>query len=215
MNQRFVSLVWSVILLGLHQAGQAATATCHCQLGIEPGPGALQMLDTPGIDMTGWANLSFTGVFVFTPANQGDCKNRCEAVLNQNIGAIADSVCAHYKSIGQGAPQQHINLYRWLGAEKPWFVKDVGRLWYRPAVHRYICPPTWAANETNVVGGVTEQGVCKKEGGPLGINPPPPNGTQIGSWGFVWGGSAIAYGTTANGGAPTDNLVSAQECHFY
>lgn len=65
-----------------------------------------------------------------------------------------------------------------------------------------ICPATWLSRMTNVVGGVTPDGVCKKlacDGNT--ISPPPPNGTPIGTWGATWGNQFWAWGTTANGGA--------------
>lgn len=72
------------------------------------------------------------------------------------------------------------------------------------------CPKGWLSNDysgtgtVNVDGGATNHTTtaCKKMAcGPLGIRPPAPNGTPIGTWGFTWGDEIWAYGTTANGGA--------------
>jgi hypothetical protein len=68
-------------------------------------------------------------------------------------------------------------------------------------VRTCTCPPGWLANPTNVDGGVTYDGRCKKEvcaGNP--VRPLPANGTPIGDWGFTWGASFVAWGTAANGG---------------
>ena len=50
---------------------------------------------------------------------------------------------------------------------------------------------------------MTTDGHCKKAActGNM-ISPFPPNGTQIGTWGFSWGNAFYAWGTAANGGAP-------------
>src|SRR5665213_1538988 len=65
-----------------------------------------------------------------------------------------------------------------------------------------ICPATWYANVSNVLGGVTTDGKCKKAAcdGNM-VSPNPPNGTPIGTWGFTWGHAFYAWGTAANGGA--------------
>jgi hypothetical protein len=67
------------------------------------------------------------------------------------------------------------------------------------------CPTGWACNgcSPQVDGGITSDGRCKRlacQGN--SIPPYPPNGTPIGSWGFTWGNAFIAWGTSANGGAP-------------
>jgi len=65
----------------------------------------------------------------------------------------------------------------------------------------YTCPQGWAANQTNVDGGVTADGKCKKAVAGCNLPNPPANGTQIGSWGFTWGNAVIAMGSAQNGGA--------------
>lgn len=63
------------------------------------------------------------------------------------------------------------------------------------------CPKGWLSNTTNQDGGVTTDGRCKKlVCGPIAVIPPP-DGTQLGNWGFTWGNTLWAYGTKENGGA--------------
>lgn len=67
------------------------------------------------------------------------------------------------------------------------------------------CPSGWVCNgcSPQVDGGITSDGKCKKLAcQPNVISPPPADGTQIGTWGFSWGNAFIAWGSTANGGAP-------------
>ena len=67
------------------------------------------------------------------------------------------------------------------------------------------CPAGWLANQTNVDGGVTADGVCKKAVAGCSLPAPlPANGTQIGSsgsYGFTWGNSVNVFGNAGNGGA--------------
>lgn len=80
-----------------------------------------------------------------------------------------------------------------------------------PAVTQQKCPAGWACNgcSPQVDGGVTTDGKCKKAAcGPNSIAPYPPDGTQIGSWGFSWGNAFYAWGTSANGGKPTTIIIS-------
>jgi hypothetical protein len=67
------------------------------------------------------------------------------------------------------------------------------------------CPAGWSANQTNVVGGVTADGICKKPVAGCSLPAPlPANGTQIGtsgSYGFTWGNSVVVFGNAGNGGA--------------
>ncbi len=75
------------------------------------------------------------------------------------------------------------------------------------------CPSGWAGNTGP--GANTTDGRCKKLAcQPNQVMPAPANGTVIGtappatgtsstSWGFSWGNAFYAWGTAANGGAPT------------
>jgi hypothetical protein len=74
-----------------------------------------------------------------------------------------------------------------------------------------VCPAGWSANPSNVVGGYTSDGKCKRAvGGGIAINPLPPDGTPIGTWGFTWGNAVVAWGSAANGGAAACNTTPWQ-----
>lgn len=64
------------------------------------------------------------------------------------------------------------------------------------------CPKGWLSNMTNVNGGPTPDGKCKKLAcANISVAPLPPNGTPVGTWGFTWGNGLWAWGNAANGGA--------------
>jgi len=94
----------------------------------------------------------------------------------------------------------------------------IGTLTNQPAVttYTYQCPPTWYSNTTNVLGGATTDGKCKKlSAKPLTITPWPLPGTPISSYGFTWYDEVWAYGTAANGGAAIATPhVTPASCHF-
>jgi hypothetical protein len=72
------------------------------------------------------------------------------------------------------------------------------------------CPKGWLSNTSNIDGGVTTDGRCKKlVCSPIGVVPPP-DGTQLGNWGFTWGYELWAYGTKENGGAPVCDFLPYQ-----
>lgn len=66
------------------------------------------------------------------------------------------------------------------------------------------CPVGWISNTTNIDGGITTDGKCKKLScKPLNISPLPPSGTQLaGNIGFTWGDELWFYGTKENKGLP-------------
>lgn len=82
------------------------------------------------------------------------------------------------------------------------------------------CPAGWLANQTNVVGGVTADGACKKEVAGCSLPAPlPANGTQIGTsgYGFTWGNAVVVMGNAGNGGAaliscPAGYSISGNNC---
>lgn len=78
------------------------------------------------------------------------------------------------------------------------------------------CPKGWTCNgcSPQVNGGWTSDGKCKKVACQANTIPPyPPDGTPIGSWGFSWGNAFIAWGTSANGGAPGNCVTTPWEGH--
>jgi hypothetical protein len=82
----------------------------------------------------------------------------------------------------------------------------------RAAVSQLTCPKGWTANLTNEPGGGSTDGKCKKIATqPISGIALPPNGTEIGTWGFTWGNAIYVWGTKENGGAPSNVVVTPAE----
>jgi hypothetical protein len=176
-------------------------ATCYCKISKD--------------DL--WSKTSATGVLMDltdevdttygtqSENNQQECQSFCKTKAAHHFHdfTIASSACA--AGVPNGTRIQAFSA--------------VGKKGYRAAIEIGIlasggssvtqtsctCPPTWTCNACSpqVAGGKTTDGKCKKvacEGN--AIPPYPPDGTPIGSWGFTWGNYFVAWGTTANGGAP-------------
>jgi hypothetical protein len=122
--------------------------------------------------------------------------------------AVAACACAN------GAPNgTNINAYRAVGTGKYAAAAPIITPLHRTnAVTQTKCPAGWFANMTNVDGGVTADGKCKKPSGPLGVLPVPANGTALGTYGFSWGNEVYAWGTQANGGAAVTTTIAAATC---
>ena len=81
------------------------------------------------------------------------------------------------------------------------------------------CPAGWLA-PTNVNGGVTADGKCKKAVAGCSLPAPlPANGSQIGTsgYGFTWENSVVVFGNAGNGGAalnscPNGYTISGINC---
>lgn len=82
------------------------------------------------------------------------------------------------------------------------YMDDVSLVKEQPLVTTCTCPNGWLATHTNVDGGVTVDGTCKRVVcQPVSVPPYPPDGTPIGTWGFTWRDAILAWGTKENGGA--------------
>lgn len=148
-------------------------------------------------------------VAVPSTGNRGDCRNKCALLYDQNHAAIAAAACS--ANLPDNAD---IRAAWWIGNQNANQVRT-NRL--QVTYGRY-CPIGWLANTSNVDGGVTYDGECKKEFKVSSMTPPmttpvtpPANGTQIGSWGFWWDGALIAKGTPQNGGAAGPPNPSTQK----
>lgn len=144
-----------------------------------------------------------------TTGNRGDCRNKCALLYDQNHAAITTAACS--ANLPDNAD---IRAAWWIGNQNANQVRN-NRL--QVTYGRY-CPIGWLSNTSNVDGGVTYDGMCKKEFAITSTTPPmttpvtpPPNGTHIGSWGFWWNGALIAYGTPQNGGAAGHPNTSTQK----
>lgn len=142
-----------------------------------------------------------------TDAHDDQCCDRVKAAYAALSSAqkqtIADCLCAKGEPNGYG-----VHVYGSVGTETSYGdCGVVATLINKPAVTKTTCtcPHGWLANQTNVDGGVTADGKCKRHVcGPFSTNNLPPNDFQIGTWGFIWGDGIWEWGNTINGGAPTD-----------
>jgi hypothetical protein len=145
---------------------------------------------------------------------EADCSTKCSTAAAQYAqpGPLKQAVAAC--ACGNGAPNG-ANIYAWSAVGTGPYKTSapiIAPLHRTAAVVQTKCPAGWLANMTNVDGGVTADGKCKKYSGPLGVTPVPPNGTALGTYGFSWGNGVYAWGTTANGGAAVTTTISAATC---
>jgi hypothetical protein len=141
-----------------------------------------------------------------TQAHQNDCcgrvKNAIAALSAAQKQTILDCLCS------KNTPD-NTDIYATAAVATSDYEKcdgAIGKFHQKPAysITTCTCPAGWLANPTNVDGGVTSDGKCKK-----GVCGPwndvafshPPNGTPVGTWGFTWENGLYTWGTTANGGA--------------
>ncbi len=178
-----------------------ATATCFCVISYNDLTDQ-QTRSGVCMDITNIVHTTYSGVFPEKDDNRKDCQKKCsDAAYNLSAAqkqAIADCACA--AGVGNGTP---IRAYSAVGVKRYQSDQAMGTLVNTPAVVQTTCrcPVGWLANTSNIDGGVTTDGKCKKlVCGPIAVAPPA-DGTQVGSWGFTWGNSLWAYGSAANGGA--------------
>ena len=141
-----------------------------------------------------------------TAAHQKDCcgrvKNAIAALSAAQKQTILDCLCS------KNTPD-NTDIYATAAVATSDYEKcdgAIGTFHQKPAysITTCTCPTGWLANPTNVDGGVTSDGKCKKlVCGPWNVVPfsQPPNGTAVGTWGFTWQNGLWAWGTAANGGA--------------
>jgi hypothetical protein len=208
----FGALFCALMVMGAPAA--QASATCFCKISYNDLGGATS---ASGVckDLTADVNTSYSGLTQQSAANQNDCTNKCNAKAmpyhaNQAIASCACAAGAVTNTI--------VRAYAGVGTKAYASADTIGVLVDHPAVTTvvYTCPATWLADATNVAGGVTTTGKCKKlSAQPMTITPVPANGTAVGSYGFTWGNALWAWGTAANGGAPTAvSHTTAAVCHF-
>lgn len=163
-----------------------------------------------GDNLSGWPCISI--------GHKNTCCDRVATVVNSlttaQIQTIADCGCA--QGIKTNTP---INAYSAVGIGNYKYCASIGTLINTPAVTQISCkcPSGWLANQTNIDGGITADGKCKKQVcGPFNTNTLPPNGTAVGTWGFTWGNGLWAWGTAANGGAAicTTVVVAPKVCRI-
>lgn len=193
------------------------TATCFCKVSKD---NLTNLHSASGVllDLTGTVNKTYSGLFPQNDNNQTDCNTRCTSAAAPYTGnqSIAGSACA------AGAPHGAvIRAWSAVGTREYKSAQQIGVLINQPQVTKKTCtcPASWTCNgcSPQVNGGVTSDGQCKKlVCQPFSISPFPPNGTQVGTWGFTWGNALYAWGTPANGGAANcvTSVVSQAVCKF-
>lgn len=194
-----------------------ATATCFCKVSKDD---LTNLHSASGVllDLTGTVNKTYSGLFPQNDNNQTNCNTLCTSAAAPYTGnqSIAASACA------AGAPNGTvIRAWSAVGTREYKSAQQIGVLINQPQVTNWTCtcPASWTCNgcSPQVAGGVTTDGKCKKLAcQSFSISPFPPNGTQVGSWGFTWGNALYAWGTPANGGAPNcgTSVVSPAMCKF-
>jgi len=191
-------------------------STCFCKISAWD---ALSNICHPddnqvAMDLTGVVNTKYG--WPRNGAQAAECSRKCSDASNQvNLATLANTECS------RGFPNGTVlrafsalgNCGRW-GKYK--VVDTIGTLTNTPEVTNTTCtcPNGWLANTTNEDGGVTEDKKCKKFAASNTVTPPPPNGTPVGTWGFMWGNGIYAWGTSANGGAAScvTTVVSPAVC---
>jgi hypothetical protein len=186
-------------------------ATCFCVISYD---NLNYQLQRSGVcyDLTQAINTSYTGPNQQGSTNQDKCKALCNAtaayLISTETQKIADCACAAGKPTGTP-----LRGYSAVGT-KAYVLANatMGNLQNTAAVTTTTCqcPSGWLSNTTNVDGGVTIDGKCKKQFGNLNPGVVLPDGTALGNWGFTWGNGIWAYGSTANGGEATCTMVVTQ-----
>ena len=174
-----------------------ARATCFCKISCGSLTGQTSATNVV-LDLTGTADMTFTGLFQQNENKQQQCEARCEEVAGPytNNPSLLPALCAQCPS-----GTTTINAYSAVGTKKYRHAHLIGTLINTPPTTTCTCPPGWLSNTTNVSGGVVaSDGRCKQSVGQISITPLPENGTPVGSWGFTWGNALYAWGTNANGG---------------
>jgi len=190
---------------------QSALATCFCKISKDD---LTNQTSATGVllDLTSTVNYTYSGFFQQSDANQTDCNTRCTSAAAPYTGsqAVATSACA------AGAPDGTVvRAWSGVGTKEYKSAQQIGTLNNDAAQTQLKCPVGWASNTTNVDGGVTSDGKCKKlSAQPMSVTPLPPNGTPIGTYGFTWGNAVYAWGTPANGGAAYPVTIMPAVCSF-
>jgi hypothetical protein len=180
--------------------------TCWCDaVSVDPNQNITKLLSFS-------TGLEFH-VPVPTTGNRGDCRNQCGVLYDQNQAAIAAAACS--ANLPDGAD---IRAAWWIGTQNISQARSNRLKISYPVTSDRKCPAGWLSNTSNIDGGMTADGMCKKEFAVTSTTPPmtapvtpPPNGTPIGSWGFWWNGGLIAYGTPQNGGAAVHLNISTKK----
>ena len=186
-----------------------AEAHCFCQIACQDNTGHRGGSVNGQIHDLGVLGSAFTGPFQQSDANQTKCNTRC----TDAAAAIAKAQVQQWACQG-GCPEgSTVRAWSKVGTKEWKSAQGYGVVHRTPEISTCKCPSGWLANQTNVDGGITADGKCKKDAcGNSSVSPPPPNGTAIGNWGFTWGSGFVAWGTPANGGAAACKVTAGATC---
>src|SRR5688500_12841069 len=153
-------------LIALSASEASAAATCFCKISWHD---LRWQVSASGValDLTGAVGKAYTGPFQLSEGNQQNCASLCaaQALPYVKSQSLANSACA------ASAPHDSkLTAYSAVGTKpyrevlhngKPVYM---GQLVNQPQVASTTCtcPAGWMANPTNVPGGVTTDGQCKK-----------------------------------------------------
>jgi hypothetical protein len=218
-GSNFMQNLKKLVLLGavlgicssLGTNANAASASCFCKLSCVD----LTNIHTASMVVKDYGVLfTFHGPNPQNSTNQNKCNTMCtnKAAPDTGSQAVATAAC------NLGCPNgSTVKAWSAVGNMSYDTAQYIGTLVNTPAVTQAKCPTGWTCNgcSPQVDGGITSDGKCKKVACIANtITPNPPDGTLIGSWGFTWGASFQAWGTSANGGAPIVTTVTPAQCHF-
>lgn len=161
---------------------------------------------------------TYTGLGQQSDTNQTACNSLCTKIAAADVGSQAVANAACNLNCPNGSL---VTAWSKVGTKEYKSAAPIGTLRNTPqvTVTTCKCPTSWTCNgcSPQVDGGTTTDGKCKKVACQANTIPPyPPDGTPIGTWGFSWGNAFIAWGTTANGGAPAckTTVTSPAVCKF-
>jgi hypothetical protein len=199
-----VALAIGMLLLGVPQAEARKYCTCVMATG-GWNSGVIKNLG----HIADYADLDIAAPGKCSKA----CSDKCSGQAGVNALGGATNACAL-----MGWKSGCVRCYGYIGNIGTNNADGtVGTFTCQAAVTQQKCPRGWVCNgcSPQVDGGVTTDGKCKKVAcQPNTISPYPADGTAIGSWGFSWGNAFIAWGTPANGGAPSTIIITPQSASY-
>lgn len=189
----------------------ASAATCFCKISYDD---LTNKTSATGVclDLTSVVAHSYGGLFPQSDQNQTDCTTRCTNAAASYTGSSGIASCACGAGVSNGTV---VRAWSAVGTKEYKSAHQIGVVNRVPAQTEARCPTGWWSATTNVDGGVTPDGRCKKVSAqPMTVTPLPPNGTAVGSYGFTWGNAVWAWGTQENGGAAVIRIISPATCSF-
>ncbi len=152
------------------------------------------------------------GGICITDKHRSECCRRVQAAAVALTDALLQSIAKCYCDAGMPNGTV-VQAWSAVGTSDYRRCQRIGTLVNTPAVMECRCPKGWLSNTNNQDGGITTDGKCKKIAcQPITITPLPPNDTQIGTWGFIWGNALWVWGTASNGGKAICTVIQAGVC---